>query len=91
MSTQKDLNMNKDQIILNIAKSNLSIETLAVQNSDSLDFHDVFVGSIKKALEEAYQAGIKSTEPDLSHHGDKLMSPAIYAIRADESVMKKIL
>lgn len=72
--------MNKDQTILNIAKENFNIGTLEVRNRDSLDFHDVSVGSIKHALEQAYQAGIKSTETDNSYHGDKLMSPKLYAI-----------
>jgi hypothetical protein len=35
----------------------LSIETLETRNSDSLDFYDVAVWSLKKALQEAYEAG----------------------------------
>ena len=46
-----------DQLIEEIALKHLFIETLRTQNSDSLDFHDVSVGCIKKALEAAYSAG----------------------------------
>ena len=49
-------------ILLQIAKNNLFIKTLETQNSDSLDFHDVSVWAIKKALEEAYKAGQMSSE-----------------------------
>lgn len=40
-----------------IAKNFLGIGTLTPQNSDSLDFHEVSVWSLKAALEEAYKAG----------------------------------
>lgn len=40
-----------------IVQEILSIDTLKTQNSDSLDFHDVAVWSIDKALEAAFQAG----------------------------------
>ncbi|MCL2107045.1 MAG: hypothetical protein FWH26_08335 [Oscillospiraceae bacterium] len=40
-----------------IAKNNLGIDTLRTQNSDSLDFHEVSVWSLKAALEAAYNLG----------------------------------
>lgn len=43
--------------IARIAREHLSIDTLETRNSDSLDFHDVAVWSIKAALEAAYEAG----------------------------------
>lgn len=43
-----------------IANDILSIETLKTRNSDSLDFHDVSVWSLKRALEAAYKAGQQS-------------------------------
>jgi hypothetical protein len=46
-----------DAIIAEIAATILNIETLETRNRDSLDFHDVAVWQIKKALEAAYQAG----------------------------------
>lgn len=41
-----------------IAKRELRIETLKTRKSDSLDFHEVAVWSLKAALEAAFQAGI---------------------------------
>jgi len=51
--------MNKDieQAISAIASNHLQIETLETQNSNSLDFHDVVVWSIKAALVEAFELG----------------------------------
>ena len=43
-----------------IAQEILGIDTLNTQNSDSLDFHDVAVWSIDKALEAAFQAGLNA-------------------------------
>jgi len=43
-----------------IARKNFpNVPTLKVRNSDSLDFHDIFVGSIEDALLEAYQLGFE--------------------------------
>jgi hypothetical protein len=39
------------------AKKHLGIDTLKTRGSDSLDFHDVSVGGVKRALEHAYKAG----------------------------------
>ena len=47
-----------DQLLTDIAKKHLNIETLETRNSDSLDFHDVAVWSLKDALQEAYEAGL---------------------------------
>ena len=41
-----------------IAKDNIGLETLKTRNSDDLDFHDVAVWSIKKALQDAFIAGM---------------------------------
>ena len=49
-----------DQLLEEIAKKHLNLETLETRNSDSLDFHDVSVWGIKAALQEAYEAGKKS-------------------------------
>ena len=46
-----------DQLLTEIAKKHLSLETLETRNSDNLDFHDVAVWSLKEALQEAYEAG----------------------------------
>tara|TARA_B100001778_G_C18595074_1_gene634255 strand:- start:603 stop:779 length:177 start_codon:yes stop_codon:yes gene_type:complete len=47
---------NIDQLLTEIAKKDLNLETLETRNSDSLDFHDVAVWSLKEALQEAYEA-----------------------------------
>ncbi len=51
---------NIDQLLEEIAKKHLSLETLETRNSDSLDFHDVAVWSLKEALQEAYEAGLSA-------------------------------
>lgn len=48
---------NIDKLLSEIAKRELGIDTLETQNSDSLDFHDCSVWSIKDALKAAYEAG----------------------------------
>ena len=42
-----------------IAAEELSIDTLTVRGLDSLDFHDVYVGAVQKALDRAFQAGLR--------------------------------
>ena len=47
------------KILTDIAQKNIpSVETLETRNSDDLDFHDVAVWEIKKALEDAFIAGM---------------------------------
>ena len=46
-----------DAVIRRIAEKTLQIPTLEARNSDSLDFHEFAVWSIKEALEQAYAAG----------------------------------
>lgn len=48
-----------DQLLTEIAKKHLNLETLETRNSDSLDFHYVAVWSLKEVLQEAYEAGLK--------------------------------
>ena len=48
-----------DKKIEKIAKDQFFIETLETRNSDQLDFYDISVWSIKKALERAYELGKK--------------------------------
>jgi hypothetical protein len=49
--------MTKQETIQQIAREQMGIETLARRNRDSLDFRDVAVWSIEKALDAAYDAG----------------------------------
>jgi len=57
---EKAIAGNKDATIRLIANDVLGIETLDARKSDSLDFHDLAVWQIRKALEAAYEAGRKS-------------------------------
>ena len=47
----------RDQALTEIATQILDLETLDTRNSDRLDFHELSVWQIKKALEAAYAAG----------------------------------
>jgi hypothetical protein len=47
-----------DQLLAQIASQHLGIDTLETRNSDSLDFHDVAVWTLREALEAAYLAGV---------------------------------
>ena len=47
----------RDQALTEIATQILDIETLDTRKSDRLDFHELAVWQIKKALEAAYAAG----------------------------------
>ena len=49
--------MNKHETISKIAREQMDIETLETRNRDSLDFHDVSVASVERALAAAYDAG----------------------------------
>lgn len=42
-----------------LARDALDIPTLAIRNSDQLDFYDVSVWSVTDALQQAYAAGQK--------------------------------
>jgi hypothetical protein len=48
-----------------IARDILGLETLERRNRDSLDFHELSVWRIKKALEAAYLGGAKSKDLEL--------------------------
>ena len=50
----------RDQTLTDIATKILDIETLDTRNGDRLDFHELAVWQIKKALEAAYEAGRKA-------------------------------
>lgn len=49
-----------DALIASIAVEDLGVPTLAIRNSDSLDFHDIAVWKLAAALRRAYQAGCTS-------------------------------
>ena len=47
----------RDETLANIAATILNLETLDTRKSDRLDFHELSVWQIKKALEAAFTAG----------------------------------
>lgn len=49
-------------LLTEIAKEELFVETLEKRWSDNLDFYDVSVWGIKRALERAYEAGRQSVK-----------------------------
>ena len=49
---------NLDQLLTQIAAKHLGIDTLETRNSDSLDFHDLAVWTLREALQAAYLAGV---------------------------------
>lgn len=53
-----------DELLAAIAKEMLHIDTLETRKSDSLDFHDVAVWSVKAALEAAYRAGLAAAKEE---------------------------
>jgi len=52
--------MTKKQTLEKIAAANTQYKTLETRNSDGHDFKEVAVWNLKKALEEAYEAGQKA-------------------------------
>ncbi len=60
MSERTDSNA-RDALLLAIAREHFDVETLETRNSDSLDFHDVAVWSMRAALEAAFEAGRKAS------------------------------
>jgi len=53
-----------DELLAGIAKAPLHIDTLETRKSDSLDFHDVAVWSVKAALEASYRAGLAAAKEE---------------------------
>jgi hypothetical protein len=48
-----------NKILEDIAKKWFDVETLETRKSDRLDFYDVSVGCMKKALDEAFKKGME--------------------------------
>ncbi|MDD9976325.1 MAG: hypothetical protein OXQ30_01130 [Boseongicola sp.] len=51
---------NTERALTMIAMRHFEIETLETRNSDSIDFHDVAVSSIKEALKDANELGLEN-------------------------------
>lgn len=62
MKTTKQQPLTLDELLAAIAREKLGFTTLETRSSDSLDFRDVAVWSVKDALEAAYRAGVDSAK-----------------------------
>ena len=61
--------MNDEQLMAfftKVANETMGIETLVTRNSDSLDFHDVSVGSLRAAFNYIYQTGLVAGQHTLT-------------------------
>ena len=58
-------------VIKRIAREILDLETLETRKMDSLDFHDLAVWQIRKALVAAYNAGRESVNQKEKEHHEK--------------------
>ncbi len=65
----------KQKTIETIARQHLRIKTLAERKSDSLDFHEVAVWSVEKALVAAYDAGQAKCNASLEDTVRENLSP----------------
>ncbi len=52
-----DAEVEVDKLLAGIARRELKVPTLDERKSDQLDFHEVGVWSLRRALRSAYQAG----------------------------------
>ena len=57
-----DGSLTMDEVVAYLAKKILCFDTLETRKSDSLDFSEVAVWSVKEALELAYRAGQHSSK-----------------------------
>jgi hypothetical protein len=48
---------NTNGLLEKIARKHLDIDTLTERKSDDLDFHEISVWNLKKALQAAFEAG----------------------------------
>lgn len=58
-SENAKLSKSYNTLIEKIAKKHFDVETMETRNSDSLDFYDVYIGSIRDALKESFMAGLQ--------------------------------
>jgi hypothetical protein len=59
MKNAKTPAASRKQTIETIAARLLDIETLTPQNRDRLDFHEIHVTPLRRAMEEAWKAGAR--------------------------------
>ena len=61
--SEHDLGQTPSPALSEIAERVLGIATLEVRQSDALDFHEVGVTSLRRALEDAFEAGARAASP----------------------------
>lgn len=86
---------NEQAALLRIARQHFPrLETLETQRSDSLDFHDAAVWSIRAALEAAYRAGqasLTSTDGKVTMKRQKQRQEALAAFIAKKAEIDAML
>lgn len=67
--------MIKNEEILKLLQKHIDtrIETVAVQGSDSLDFRDVYIGSLVTLVKKAYAAGHEAGYEEALEQTEKVM------------------
>lgn len=63
MSHEKQKFHDEEQALEALAIKHLGIPTLSLRNMDDLDFHDLSVTAIHRALRAAFEAGVESCGP----------------------------
>lgn len=77
------------QNLLNeIARKHLGIDTLEVRNSDDLDFHDLSVVALQEALVSAYLAGSTDGAKAMKIVADKSTTPCTSVLRPMETNLR---
>jgi hypothetical protein len=73
--------------LADIAHRYLDIPTLEKRRSDSLDFHEVSVWSVKDALWAAYQAGVNTSAASTGDRDGSLMQKMLTALQMASNYM----
>jgi len=76
--------MSKDEWVDEISKHTLEIPTLESRNVDRLDFHELSVWAIRRALEQAYEAGFE--QGALEAIAEAVMSESRAAAQLNEAL-----
>jgi len=66
-----------DDILREIARETLDIETLDTRDSDRLDFHELPVWMLRDSLEAAYEAGRAAGDDELTDALDFLLQQTV--------------
>ncbi len=78
-----------DDLFTEIAREHLGIETLEIRRSDRLDFHDVSVWGLQRALSAAYQAGVND-RTGIPAPDSAAVREAMEALERAEFLMRRV-